>query len=85
MLQDDAGREVRLAEPASRVASLIPATTEWLFAIGAGDLVVGRTAWCDFPAAAVAVPSLGDGIMPNVEAIVAATPDLALLYDSPAN
>lgn len=85
MLQDDAGRAVRLEQPATRVASLIPATTEWLFAIGAGELVAGRTAWCDFPAAAGAVPSLGDGIMPNVEAIVAAAPDLALLYDSPAN
>ncbi len=85
VLQDDAGREVRLEAPARRVASLIPATTEWLFALGAGKLVVGRTAWCDYPAEATAVPSLGDGILPNVEAIVAAAPDLALLYDSPAN
>lgn len=85
MLHDDAGREVRLAEPARRVASLIPATTEWLFAIGAGARVVGRTTWCDFPAEAMAVPNLGDGITPNVEAIVASAPDLVLLYESPAN
>ncbi|HUG27756.1 MAG TPA: helical backbone metal receptor [Gemmatimonadales bacterium] len=85
VLQDDAGREVRLEAPARRVASLIPATTEWLFALGAGELVVGRTAWCDYPAEATAVASLGDGILPNVEAIVAAAPDLTLLYDSPAN
>lgn len=85
VLQDDAGREVRLEAPARRVASLIPATTEWLFALGGGAWVVGRTEWCDYPAAASAVPSLGDGILPSVEAIVAAAPDLTLLYDSPAN
>lgn len=85
LLVDDAGDEVRLAGPARRVASLIPATTEWLFALGVGDRVIGRTAWCDFPAEAEAVPSLGNGISPNLEAIVAAHPDLVLLYRSPAN
>ena len=68
-----------------RIVSLIPATTEWLFAIGAGAAVVGRTAWCDYPAEASRVPNLGDGISPNLEAIVAAAPDLVLLYASPAN
>lgn len=82
---DDAGREVTLAGPASRIASLIPATTEWLFAIGAGDRLVGRTAWCDYPEAAAAVANLGDGIVPNIEAIAGVQPDLVLLYHSPAN
>src|SRR5688572_3618110 len=39
----DAGDTVRLAAPATRVASLQPTTTELLFAVGAGDRVVGRT------------------------------------------
>lgn len=85
MLHDDAGRQIHLSREAERVASLIPAATEWLFAIGAGARVVGRTTWCDFPAEAAAVPSLGDGIVPNVEAIAAVAPDLVLLYESPAN
>lgn len=84
-LQDDLGRAVTLSAPATRVASLIPATTEWLFALGVGDRVVGRTTWCDYPAAAARVPSLGDGIVPNVEAIAATRPDLVLLYASSAN
>jgi len=84
-LRDDAGTEVRLPGPATRVASLIPATTEWLFALGAGSLVVGRTTWCDYPAEAAAVPSLGGGIEPNLEAILAARPDLVLLYHSASN
>ena len=82
---DDAGDTVSLAAPARRVVSLIPASTELLFAIGAGDLVQGRTRWCDYPAAAAAVPDLGDGIQPSLEAILARQPDLVVLYRSPQN
>lgn len=82
---DDAGDTVRVATPARRVVSLIPATTELLFAIGAGDQVVGRTNWCDYPAEARRVPNLGDGISPNLEAVLAAAPDLVVLYNSSQN
>ncbi len=82
---DDAGDTVRLAAPARRVVSLIPATTELLFAIGAGHAVVGRTSYCDFPAAAESVPNLGDGIKPNLEAVIASRPDLVILYNSGQN
>ncbi len=82
---DDLGDTVRLARPATRIVSLIPATTELLFALGLGDQVVGRTTWCDYPPAASAVPSLGDGLQPNLEAIVATHPDLVVLYNSVQN
>jgi len=82
---DDAGDTVRLAQPASRVVSLSPATTELVFAIGAGDRLVGRTRWCDFPEAARAVADVGDGIPPNIESVLARRPDLVLLYRSPQN
>ena len=75
----------RLAAPARRVVSLIPASTELLFALGAGPAVVGRTSYCDFPAAAKAVPDLGDGIKPNIEAVIASRPDLVVLYNSGQN
>ena len=68
-----------------RIVSLIPATTELLFAIGAGPAVVGRTEWCDYPAEAAKVPNLGDGINPNVEAVLASRPDLVILYNSAQN
>jgi iron complex transport system substrate-binding protein len=84
-LTDDAGTRVSLAGPPRRIVSLIPATTELLFALGAGDRLVGRTTWCDYPAAAAQVPDLGNGIGPNIEAVVAARPDLVLLYKSSAN
>jgi ABC-type Fe3+-hydroxamate transport system substrate-binding protein len=85
VIVDDAGDTVRLPAPARRVVSLIPATTELLFAVGAGDRVVGRTHWCDYPEAAAAVPDLGDGMNPNLEAVVAARPDLVILYRSGQN
>jgi len=82
---DDAGRRVALAAPARRIVSLLPSFTEILFAIGAGDRLVGRTAWCDYPPAALAVPSVGDGMPPNVEAVAARRPDLVVLYRSGPN
>jgi iron complex transport system substrate-binding protein len=82
---DDAGRTVTLAAPARRVVSLAPSSTELLFALGAGDRVVGRTTWCKYPAEATQVPAVGDGINPNIEAVVARQPDLVVLYRSALN
>ncbi|PYP28254.1 MAG: hypothetical protein DMD55_05960 [Gemmatimonadetes bacterium] len=82
---DDAGRRVTLSAPARRIVSLSPAVTELLFALGAGDWVVGRTTWCDYPPAARAVPSVGDGLNPNLEAVAARRPDLVILYRSALN
>jgi len=82
---DDAGRRVTLAAPARRIVSLLPSFTEILFAIGAGDRLVGRTTWCDYPPEALAVPSVGDAIPPSVEAVAARRPDLVVLYRSGPN
>jgi iron complex transport system substrate-binding protein len=84
-LTDDAGRRVTLARPARRIVSLLPSFTELLFAIGAGDRLVGRTHWCDYPPAALAVPDVGDGMPPNIEAVAARRPDLVVLYRSAQN
>src|SRR6266566_2266540 len=82
---DDAGRRVTLAAPARRIVSLLPSFTEILFAIGAGDRLVGRTTWCDYPPEALAVPSVGDGMPPSVEAVAARRPDLVVLYRAGPN
>jgi len=70
---------------AQRIVSLLPSFTEILFAIGAGERLVGRTTWCDYPPAASDVPSVGDGMPPNVEAVAARKPDLVVLYNSGPN
>ncbi|HEX6058214.1 MAG TPA: helical backbone metal receptor [Gemmatimonadaceae bacterium] len=82
---DDFGDTIRVVPAARRIVSLNPATTEILFALGAGDRLVGRTRWDRYPDAALAVPDLGDGIRPNVEAVLAARPDLVVLYASDDN
>jgi len=85
ILTDDAGYRTALSGPAVRIVSLIPAATELLYALGAGDRLVGRTRWCDYPAGAAAIVSVGDGIAPNVEAIAARRPDLVVAYQSSSN
>lgn len=82
---DDLGRTVRLAEPARRIVSLVPALTETLYAIGAGDRLVGRTRYDRHPPAVGAVPSVGGGIRPSAEAILSLAPDLVILYAGPDN
>ena len=80
---DDAGDTVRLAGPPRRIVSLNPVITELVFALGAGDRLVGRTASCDYPAAAARVPSVGGWLPPSVEAVAARSPDLVVLYQGP--
>ncbi|MCU0724267.1 MAG: helical backbone metal receptor [Planctomycetes bacterium] len=60
----------------SRIVSLVPAATEILFALGAGDLVVGRSKWCDTPAAARALPAVGDALSVDLEGLLGLGPDL---------
>lgn len=79
---DDGGREVRLPRPARRVVSLLPAGTETLFALGAGDRVVGRTRYDAEPHLAH-LPSVGGGLDPSLEALLALRPDLVLAWESP--
>ncbi len=82
---DDFGDTLRLAAPALRVVSLNPVTTELLFALGAGERLVGRTSWDLYPEAAKAVTDVGNGMGPNVEAVLGQRPDLVLLYASESN
>lgn len=74
------GQPVRLAAPARRVVSLAPHLTELMFAIGAGDRVVGTVDYADFPEAAKRVPRVGDSALLDLERIVALQPDLVLVW-----
>ncbi len=78
-LTDGLGRSVVLDEAAQRVVSLAPSNTEILFAVGAGDRVVGRDEFSDYPAEAASIESVGGSMGEySVEAIVALKPDLVL-------
>lgn len=69
---------------ATRVVSLSPSTTEALFAIGAGDRVVGRSRYCDWPPEAKKLPEIGGYVDPSFEAILALRPDLVTGARGPA-
>lgn len=83
--RDDLGDTIAAAATPRRIVSLNPTTTELLYAIGAGDLLVGRTSWDLYPPQVRDVPDLGPGLRPNVEAVIAARPDLVILYASDDN
>ncbi len=61
-----------------RVVSLSPALTELIFQLGCGELLVGRSDACDFPAEVSAVPIAGRFASPQVETIVSLRPDLLI-------
>jgi iron complex transport system substrate-binding protein len=78
-ITDGLGREVTLNGPAQRIISLAPSNTEILFAIGAGDQVVGRDQLSDYPEAAKNVTDVGSSFEAlNTEQIVSLKPDLVL-------
>lgn len=85
VLHDDFGSVIPLGQHPTRIVSLNPTTTEILFAVGASSRLVGRSQWDVFPDSARNVPSLGEALRPNVEAVIAARPDLVLLYASADN
>jgi iron complex transport system substrate-binding protein len=76
---DGLGREVSLDGPAQQIVSIAPSNTEILFAIGAGDQVVGRDQFSDYPEAAKNVADIGSAFEAlNTELIVSLNPDLVL-------
>src|SRR4029079_5290591 len=74
---DDAGRRMYFANPPARIVSLAPSITEMLFAMEAGEQLVGVTDFCDFPPDALKKPKVGYS-NPNLESLVALQPDLVV-------
>lgn len=60
------------------IVSLAPNATETLYALGAGDLLVGRTDYCTYPQEALELPSIGTLYSPSLEKLVSLQPDLAI-------
>ncbi|MBI4391220.1 MAG: cobalamin-binding protein [candidate division NC10 bacterium] len=77
-VRDMTGRSVEVPPTVRRVVSLAPSLTEILFALGAGDLTVGVTDFCDYPPAAAAKPKVGTVLAPNAEVVLTLRPDLVL-------
>jgi len=77
-ITDQLGRVVALDKLPQRIISLAPSNTEILFALGLADRVVAVTDYCDYPPESKTKPSIGGFSTPNIEEIVALSPDLIL-------
>ena len=75
---DDYGRTVVIPAHPQRVVSLSPAVTEIMFALGADSLLVGRTDFCEYPDAALQIPSVGGISNLNIEQILSLHPDMVI-------
>jgi iron complex transport system substrate-binding protein len=78
ILTDEMGRKVVVPDHPHRVICLMPTVTDTVFALGAGDDVVGISDYTKYPAAALTKPSVGDLIKPSIETILSLHPDLVI-------
>lgn len=75
---DDLDKEIVMEEKPEKIISLSPNTTEVLFAVGAGENVVGVTTYADYPKEATKVEKIGTITDPNIEKIITLKPDLVV-------
>jgi iron complex transport system substrate-binding protein len=81
-VKDDLGNTVNLPAPASRIVTLAPSVVEVTYAAGAGDKIVATVEYSDYPASALKIPRVGGHSKINLEAVVAAKPDLIIAWES---
>ncbi len=74
----DQGVSYTFAGPVDTVVSMAPSVTETLFAIGAGDMVLGRTLYDDYPAEVKDIQSIGSLYEPDLESIIDLEPQVAI-------
>lgn len=79
IVTDMAGREIKLDEPATQVIALFPSDCEILYAIGAGETLVGRGEYCDYPQDVFDVPVVQSGANTNIEQIINLNPQVLLM------
>jgi len=78
-LVDAQGRAVVLDSLPRRIVSLVPSASETLLSLGAAGVMVGRTDF-DTTGSLAHLPTVGGGLHPNPEAILALEPDLVILF-----
>jgi len=79
---DERGVTVTFAQPPQRIVSLLPSLTETVCELGQCQRLVGVDRYSDFPLSVRALPQVGGGLDPNIEAIVALKPDVVLMATS---
>ncbi|MDO9405906.1 MAG: helical backbone metal receptor [Polaromonas sp.] len=79
---DDRGVQITLAQPPQRIVSMLPSLTESICGLDQCHRLVGVDRYSNFPASVKKLPSLGGGMDPNIEAIVALKPDVVVVAQS---
>ena len=78
-LTDMTGREITLDAAATKIVALTASDVEIIYALGAGDLLVGRGEYCDYPAEVLDKPVVKSGAETNLEEILALEPDVVIM------
>ncbi len=78
-MTDDLGHEVKIPVKIERTVSLAPNLTEIIFAVGAGEKLVGVTEYCNFPEETKKIQKVGDTLKPNIENIIALKPQIVFV------
>ncbi len=78
-ITDESGRTITVPDTVTRFISLAPNLTEIVYAIGAGDGLVGRTTYCNYPPEAKKVEEVGDTLKPSIEKIIALRPQVVFV------
>lgn len=79
VITDMTGRQITLDSPAEKIVALTASDCEILYAIGAGDTLVGRGEYCDYPSAVADVPVVQSGADTNIEQIIALGPQVVIM------
>ncbi|MCL1912713.1 MAG: ABC transporter substrate-binding protein [Eubacteriaceae bacterium] len=75
---DSMGISITFEKEPMNIVSMSPNTTESLFAIGAGDKIVAKSLWCNYPQATDALETVGDSSTANIERIIELGADLVV-------
>jgi iron complex transport system substrate-binding protein len=78
-ITDSYGDVITLEAEPERVVSVAPNLTELMYKLDAGDKLVGRSDYCDYPEEVSEIESVGSLYTPDIEAIVALEPDLVIV------
>lgn len=79
---DDRGEEIEFDQAPETIVSLIPSNTEIVFALGAGDQLVGVTDFDNYPEEAQSIERVSDSVEFNAEKIIQLDPDVVLAYST---
>lgn len=78
VVEDALGQAFEWIDPPQRIIALSPSVTENLFAVGAGEQVVGVSAYSDYPPEAAHLPVVADAVQINLERLLSLEPDLVV-------